>query len=368
MAGDALQLGDAARGCPSPAPGCDPRCRAAARPTGRRRASSTARRGSPSARRAESPAATSSARRSSRCPCGGSRWSCRRPTIVSPESCSTRRSTPCVLGCCGPMLTVIVSLRSSGIESVPVPAPSYVALGSHWQLELDWHSRSVRTARASASGGLPARARVLSSGTFTWISAACPTRPPSRPVKRNRLQPARRAACSAATTLADIAARRNPERHVAGLPERFDLPREHLLERVVVRDARQHAGVGRQRDRRPAPGVPAETGRPAPPPGAARRRRCRRCRTPAASVRACSASSIACAATSAGPRLPRMPLVQRDGRRRTTCPPGAPDRRRHRRPLLPLRPFRASAGSPRTPRRSAAAARTPSAVIVICTG
>src|SRR5947207_4032131 len=35
--------------------------------------------------------------------------------IVSPSSSSTRRSTPCVLGCCGPMLTVIVSVRSSAI-------------------------------------------------------------------------------------------------------------------------------------------------------------------------------------------------------------------------------------------------------------
>src|SRR5262245_62980104 len=34
---------------------------------------------------------------------------------VSPESCTTMFSTPCVLGCCGPMLTVITSLRSSGI-------------------------------------------------------------------------------------------------------------------------------------------------------------------------------------------------------------------------------------------------------------
>src|SRR6185295_15946213 len=46
---------------------------------------------------------------------------CRKPmvvsalTIVSPESCTTRFSTPCVLGCCGPMLTVIVSVRSSGM-------------------------------------------------------------------------------------------------------------------------------------------------------------------------------------------------------------------------------------------------------------
>src|SRR5262245_23502397 len=36
-------------------------------------------------------------------------------TIVSPESCTTMLSTPCVLGCCGPMLTVIVSVRSSGM-------------------------------------------------------------------------------------------------------------------------------------------------------------------------------------------------------------------------------------------------------------
>src|SRR5437016_5971424 len=36
-------------------------------------------------------------------------------TMTSPESCTTMFSTPCVLGCCGPMLTVIVSWRSSGI-------------------------------------------------------------------------------------------------------------------------------------------------------------------------------------------------------------------------------------------------------------
>src|ERR1700730_4217311 len=37
-------------------------------------------------------------------------------TTVSPSSSSTIRSTPCVLGCCGPMLTVIVSVRISGID------------------------------------------------------------------------------------------------------------------------------------------------------------------------------------------------------------------------------------------------------------
>src|ERR1043165_5807275 len=42
---------------------------------------------------------------------------CRYPIVgdaertVSPSSVSTRRRTPCVLGCCGPMLTVMVSVR-----------------------------------------------------------------------------------------------------------------------------------------------------------------------------------------------------------------------------------------------------------------
>src|SRR5687767_5065258 len=40
--------------------------------------------------------------------------------MVSPSSSSTRRSTPCVLGCCGPRLTVIVSLRISAIAVHPL--------------------------------------------------------------------------------------------------------------------------------------------------------------------------------------------------------------------------------------------------------
>src|SRR5579862_5438110 len=40
---------------------------------------------------------------------------------VSPSSSSTRRSTPCVLGCCGPMLTVIVSVRMSGMYRLQAP-------------------------------------------------------------------------------------------------------------------------------------------------------------------------------------------------------------------------------------------------------
>src|SRR5262244_2397380 len=33
-------------------------------------------------------------------------------TTFSPSSSSATRSTPCVLGCCGPMFSVIVSLRT----------------------------------------------------------------------------------------------------------------------------------------------------------------------------------------------------------------------------------------------------------------
>src|SRR3979409_1259747 len=41
-------------------------------------------------------------------------------STVSPSSSRTSRSTPCVLGCWGPMLTVIVSARISGIASYRV--------------------------------------------------------------------------------------------------------------------------------------------------------------------------------------------------------------------------------------------------------
>src|SRR3954463_8241947 len=47
---------------------------------------------------------------------------------VSPSSSSTRRSTPCVLGCCGPMLTVITSDLMSGI-TVP-PAACFASFSS----------------------------------------------------------------------------------------------------------------------------------------------------------------------------------------------------------------------------------------------
>src|SRR5262245_20581746 len=38
--------------------------------------------------------------------------------MISPSVRSTRRSTPCVLGCCGPMLTSISSVRTSNSMTV----------------------------------------------------------------------------------------------------------------------------------------------------------------------------------------------------------------------------------------------------------
>ena len=101
--------------------------------------------------------------------------------------------------------------------------------------------------------------------------------------------------------------------------ERFDLPREHALERVVVRDARQHARVGRQRDRRQRRAARAGTARPAPPPRAARRRRCRRCRTASSLPPPRSAATIAAAASTTGcGSAVSDALVQRDRRRRAS--------------------------------------------------
>src|SRR4029453_4416128 len=59
---------------------------------------------------------------------------CRNPivgsteTMFSPSSSSTSRSTPCVLGCCGPMLTVIVSVLISAIDCAQTVPAAYCLL------------------------------------------------------------------------------------------------------------------------------------------------------------------------------------------------------------------------------------------------
>ena len=127
--------------------------------------------------------------------------------------------------------------------------------------------------------------------------------------------PRARAACSASEHVGRLAARRDPERDVAGLPERLDLPHEHLLERVVVRDARQDARV---RPSARSPAAPARSFWNRPTSSADRC--CASAALPplpnTSSFRPpFSASAIACAATSVGPRFCAHPFVQRDRRR-----------------------------------------------------
>ena len=115
--------------------------------------------------------------------------------IVSPESCSTRRSTPCVLGCCGPMLTVIVSLRSSGMVAVCAWSRARRAVTDS-SLQSVAHDVQQRPMDLLHAGGVRGHVHVN--------LGACPTRPPSRPVSAIVRSPRARAACSAASTLADM--------------------------------------------------------------------------------------------------------------------------------------------------------------------
>src|SRR6476469_1461840 len=65
-------------------------------------------------------------------------------TTVSPSSSSTRRSTPCVAGCCGPMLMSMCSPSSSG--AVPIAGGSSVVTGPFSVTVV-----GLRTKRPSAS-------------------------------------------------------------------------------------------------------------------------------------------------------------------------------------------------------------------------
>src|SRR5258708_22546056 len=193
---------------------------------------------------------------------------CRKPmvasalTITSPESCTTRFRTPCVLGCCGPMLTVIVSLRSSGMLRLskdrtqkkedgrePVFLALFCLLSSDFRLSqtvlfYDFtddmykgpvdllHPRGVLVGHVHVNVGRAAHAAAVPAG------------------QRDRLQAPRLRDLQRQHHVRRLAAGGNPERDVPGLAQRFDLPREHLLERVVVRDALDDARVGRQGDGR----------------------------------------------------------------------------------------------------------------------
>ena len=104
---DARQLGQQDADRPSRARAR--RCPATSRSAARRRDCSRAARGSPSGRSAPPLGDRSWSRKSSRSRCAGSRSPARSASPSRPSRSSTRRNTPCVLGCCGPMLIVMES-------------------------------------------------------------------------------------------------------------------------------------------------------------------------------------------------------------------------------------------------------------------
>src|SRR5436190_21781011 len=149
---------------------------------------------------------------------------CRKPmaasalTIVSPESVTMRFSTPWVLGCCGPMLTDIVSLRSSGMRTLDGALDVFFNQFAH-----DVDQRSVNLLHARLV--LVRHVHVNLGGAADSASVA--------PGQGDGLQPLRPGDLQPGHHVRRLAAGRNPERDVAGLSERFHLPREHLLVRVV---------------------------------------------------------------------------------------------------------------------------------------
>src|SRR5262245_18256790 len=71
--------------------------------------------------------------------------------MTSPSSSSTSLSTPCVLGCCGPMFTVIVSVLISAIRYTKLTKPTKgasmtaVSMGTFDPIALDVRSELFLT-------------------------------------------------------------------------------------------------------------------------------------------------------------------------------------------------------------------------------
>ena len=154
--------------------------------------------------------------RSSRCRCGGSRWSAPPRATVSPSSSSTSRSTPCVLGCCGPMLTVIVSVRISGIEVVRGSTSSVKRVLDQLAHDVQQrpvhflHPRGDRGRHVDVNRRRPADCAAIAPGQRDRSAVPSPC-----------------ATSSAATTFGDAPLVLIPSATSPGAAERFDLPREH---------------------------------------------------------------------------------------------------------------------------------------------
>src|SRR3954471_18755591 len=146
-------------------------------------------------------------------------------TIVSPDTCTTMFSTPCVLGCCGPMLTVIVSLRSSGM-ALRLFAFDQFAHRVHDGAVHFLHAGGVLVGHVDVNLGGAADAAAVASG------------------HGDGAQPVLARVAQAVDHVRRFAAGRDAKGDVAAPPQRLELPHEHAPERVVVADRGEDAGVG----------------------------------------------------------------------------------------------------------------------------
>ena len=198
----------------------------------------------------------------------------RAETMVSPSSSMTRRSTPCVLGCCGPMFTVIVSVRSSGMATRQRSAGSGRLRRDERRLDQiadDVEHRQVpfldagRGRPGDGEDEVGVRRQVGGRGAGRRQSSS--GRGPGR---AQAVDDVRRAA-------ARWRCRRRRRR--GGRTPRPAA--EHALEAVVVADRGEHAACRWSAPAPAGPGARGRSGRTARRRNAAPRRPLRRCRTPA---------------------------------------------------------------------------------------
>src|SRR5215203_7427938 len=150
--------------------------------------------------------------------------------MVSPSSSSTSRSTPCVLGCCGPMLTVMVSLRIS-------------AMADYLLFDEIAHRVNER-----AMYFLHSRREIVRD-----VDVHVDRRPDGAAATAcecHRLQSTRFRILQACEHVCGGAARRDADCDVTGAAVRLYLADEDTVEPVIVGDRRHLSCIRRQRDRR----------------------------------------------------------------------------------------------------------------------
>ena len=84
-------------------------------------------------------------------------------STVSPRSSSISRSTPCVLGCCGPMLMIIVSSSSGSSRS----AGSFERAASS-AASVSLIRSTAPTSRSSSDAGISLRGRSSWPASEVW--------------------------------------------------------------------------------------------------------------------------------------------------------------------------------------------------------